>query len=50
MMGIQSISTRRHCEPSGLAFGEPKDKLREAISAEQRVARDWFGALSRASQ
>jgi hypothetical protein len=23
----------RHCEPSGLAFGEPKDKLREAIPA-----------------
>jgi hypothetical protein len=22
----------RHCEPPGLAFGEPKDKLREAIS------------------
>jgi hypothetical protein len=23
----------RHRAPSGLAFGEPKDKLREAISA-----------------
>jgi hypothetical protein len=26
-----------HCEPSGLAFGEPKDKLREAISLHLRV-------------
>jgi hypothetical protein len=34
MTGIRLISPQRHCEPSGLAFGEPKDKLREAISAE----------------
>jgi hypothetical protein len=27
----------RHCEPSGLAFGEPKDKLREAISNRRRI-------------
>ena len=26
------IHMMRHCEPPGLASGEPKDKLREAIS------------------
>jgi methylmalonyl-CoA/ethylmalonyl-CoA epimerase len=33
----------RHCEPSGLAFGKPKDRLREAIS--ELLARDCFVAL-----
>ncbi len=32
-------SRRRHCEPSGLAFGEPKGKLREAISLPLAVVR-----------
>jgi hypothetical protein len=27
----------RHCEPSGLAFGKPKDELREAISLRERM-------------
>ena len=38
----------RHCEPSGLAFGEPKDKLREAISAtlNEQAKRDCFASLA----
>src|ERR1051326_8885489 len=37
----------RHCEPTGLAFGEPKDKLREAISvARQEVASVVCGGLA----
>jgi hypothetical protein len=37
----------RHCEPPGLAFGKPKDELREAISATHFEASggDCFDAL-----
>ena len=37
----------RHCEPSGLAFGKPKDRLREAIQGRQRSTSplDCFVAL-----
>src|ERR1051326_8751358 len=36
-----------HCEPSGLAFGEPKDKLREAIPLRLRMS-PWRRLLRRA--
>jgi hypothetical protein len=38
-------ATKRHREPSGLAFGEPKDKLHEAISASHTSGGDCFVAL-----
>src|SRR5690348_4592080 len=31
--GLRGKINARHCEPSGLAFGEPTGELREAISA-----------------
>jgi hypothetical protein len=40
-------STRPHCEPSGLAFGEPKDKFREAVSLQLAHARAAEIASSR---
>jgi hypothetical protein len=42
MIVIASGEMGRHCEPSGLAFGKPKDELREAVSV---VVRDCFGVL-----
>ncbi len=37
----------RHCEPSGLASGKPKDRLREAIQGRSfYVPLDCFAALA----
>ena len=37
----------RHCEPSGLASGKPKDRLREAIQSHSLdVSLDCFAALA----
>jgi peptide/nickel transport system ATP-binding protein len=34
----------RHCEPSGLASGKPKDRLREAIQGDVEHGRSWIAS------
>ncbi len=41
------MSANRHCEPPGLAFGKPKDELREAI---QLGIQDWIASSLCSSQ
>ncbi|CAH1677095.1 hypothetical protein BOSEA31B_14511 [Hyphomicrobiales bacterium] len=38
-----SRQIQRHCEPSGFAFGKPKDRLREAIQE------DWEKSFTQSS-
>ena len=34
----------RHCEPSGLAFGKPEGRLREAIQGNVGPCRLWIAS------
>ncbi|MDO8839435.1 MAG: hypothetical protein Q7V31_10945 [Parvibaculum sp.] len=38
--------SNRHCEPTGIAFGDPEDKLREAIQKATNSVFDAFWIAS----
>src|SRR5882724_10609518 len=46
-MGVSTLAFICHCEPSGLAFGKPKDELREAIpTLRNEIASACFARLA----
>lgn len=41
---MAAVTVHRHREASGLAFGKPKDRLREAIQGDVEHYRPWIAS------